>query len=47
MSVMTMAQVRRELAEEELEKAKQGPAPLHDVSPNMFLQVGLELEEQQ
>ena len=42
-----MAQVRRELAEEELDRAKQGFAPVHDVLPNMFLQVGLELEEQQ
>jgi hypothetical protein len=43
----TMAQVRHELAEEELVKARQGVGPIHDVSPNKFLQAGLELEEQQ
>jgi len=42
-----MAQIRCELAEEELEKAKHGSAPIHEVSPSTFLQVGLELEEQQ
>ena len=43
----TMAQVRLELAEEELDKAKRGSAPNHDILPNVFLQLGLELEEQQ
>jgi hypothetical protein len=32
---------------EELADAKRGILPLHDVSPNVFLTVGLELEEQQ
>jgi len=42
-----MAQVRLELAGEELDKASKGTLPLHDVSPNNFLRIGLELEEQQ
>jgi hypothetical protein len=41
-----MAEVRLELAKEELESAKWG-TPTHGTSPNIFLQVGLELEEQQ
>jgi hypothetical protein len=43
----TTAEVRLELAKEEAEEAKRGEFPPHDVSPNMFLAVGLELEEQQ
>jgi hypothetical protein len=42
-----MAQVRLELANEELVEAKKGSELSHEVSPNVFLQVGLELEEQQ
>jgi hypothetical protein len=42
-----MAQVRLELAEEELADARSGSDNLHDVSPNKFLQQGLDLEEQQ
>jgi hypothetical protein len=42
-----MASVRLELAQEELNEAKQGAIQIHDVSINTFLQVGLELEEQQ
>jgi hypothetical protein len=43
----TMADVRLELAKEELAEAKNGAELMHDVSPNTFLHVGLELEEQQ
>jgi hypothetical protein len=46
-SASTLAQVRLELAEEELENSKKGMTPIHDVSPNIFLQTGLELEEHQ
>ena len=42
-----MTQVRLELAEEELAASKTGSGPVHEVSANTFLQVGLELEEQQ
>ena len=42
-----MAQVRLELAHEELESAKTGISPAHEISPSAFLQTGLELEEQQ
>jgi hypothetical protein len=44
---MTMANIRLELAKEELEEAKMGAELAHNISPNIFLQVGLELEEQQ
>jgi hypothetical protein len=43
----TIAQVNKELALEEVEEARRGVIYLHDVSPNAFLRVGLELEEQQ
>jgi hypothetical protein len=42
-----MTQVRLELANEELAEAKLGAELSHEVSPNTFLQIGLELEEQQ
>ena len=42
-----MAQVRLELAEEELRNSEAGIISSHDVSVNVFLQIGLELEEQQ
>ena len=42
-----MAQLRLELAEEELAEIAAGSSPLHDVSLNVFLQLGLDLEEQQ
>jgi hypothetical protein len=45
--VSTMAQVRLELAEEEAEDLRSGIPLLHDTSPNTFLHMGLELEEQQ
>jgi hypothetical protein len=43
----TIAQVHKELALEEVEDARRGVIYLHDISPNTFLKVGLELEEQQ
>ena len=42
-----MAQVRLEVAEEEMGRIAQGQAPIHEVSPSTFLQLGLDLEEQQ
>ena len=42
-----MDQVRLEMAKEEMEETRQGSIQAHDVSPNIFLQLGLELEEQQ
>jgi hypothetical protein len=42
-----MTQVKTELTLEELSDAKQGILPLHDMSPNTFLSIGFELEEQQ
>ena len=44
---LTMAQLRLELAEEELAEISAGSSPLHGVSLNVFLQLGLDLEEQQ
>jgi hypothetical protein len=43
----TLTQVKLELAKEEMEDAKWGITPLHDVSPNAFLTIGFDLEEQQ
>ena len=42
-----MAQVQLELAEEAVEDARHGTLSFSDVSPHMFLQIGLDLEEQQ
>jgi hypothetical protein len=42
-----MAEVRLELAKEEMKEAEGGHMQLHETSPNVFLQIGLELEEQQ
>jgi hypothetical protein len=42
-----MADVRLELAKEEMEEANGGHIQLHETSPNIFLQIGLELEDQQ
>jgi hypothetical protein len=42
-----MAQVNKELADEELGEEKRGDIRLHEVSQTTFLRVGLELEEQQ
>jgi hypothetical protein len=43
----TIAQVHKELALEEVDEARRGVIHLHDTTPNTFLKVGLELEEQQ
>jgi hypothetical protein len=43
----TMANVNKELAEEELAEASRGEIQLHEVSRTTFLRVGFELEEQQ
>jgi hypothetical protein len=43
----SMADVRLELAKEEVEEAEGGRIQLHETSPNIFLQIGLELEDQQ
>jgi len=42
-----MTHVCLELAREDLAAAKTGVEPIHKVSASSFLQVGLELEEQQ
>ncbi|KAH7904648.1 hypothetical protein BJ138DRAFT_1018848, partial [Hygrophoropsis aurantiaca] len=43
----TQADIRLQLAEEETVDVRRGIVPLHDISPSVFLHVGLELEEQQ
>jgi hypothetical protein len=43
----SMAEVRLELAKEEMEEAEGGHMQLHETSANIFLQIGLELEDQQ
>jgi hypothetical protein len=42
-----MVQLRLEVAVEEMEKINHGEAATHDLSPFAFLQLGLDLEEQQ
>jgi hypothetical protein len=42
-----MARVRLELAEETAEVARENSLLSHEISPSMFLHMGLELEEQQ
>ena len=44
---VTTAQVRRQLVEEEAAAAKLGEIAAHDVSPSMFIHMGLELKEYQ
>ena len=44
---LTMAAVKLELAQQEAVEASHGQLPMHEVMPAVFLQVGLELEEQQ
>ncbi|RDX40776.1 hypothetical protein OH76DRAFT_1489992 [Lentinus brumalis] len=39
--------IRRQLAEEEAAEKTTGTLPVHETTPSVFLQVGLELEEQQ
>ena len=43
----SMAQVRQELAQEEMDTISYGQARTHEVSPFNFLLIGLDLEEQQ
>ena len=45
--VITLAQVRHELAQEEENQLSLGETPLHQVSLSQFLLNGLELEDQQ
>jgi len=45
--VITTAQVRRELAQEEENELALGITPLHEVSLSQFLLNGLELEDAQ
>ena len=47
MTEMSMSAIRLQLATEEAEEAKEGILPPHEVTPGVFLQVALELEEQQ
>lgn len=42
-----MSTVKLELAQQEAVEATQGQLPSHEVTPAVFIQVGLELEEQQ
>jgi hypothetical protein len=42
-----MATLRLELATEEAERAKNGDPTIRDTSPSTFLQISLDLEEQQ
>ncbi|KAA1474820.1 hypothetical protein DENSPDRAFT_852549 [Dentipellis sp. KUC8613] len=44
---MTMKSVKLQLANEEAAAAARGQPLLHDVTPNMFIQMGLELEDLQ
>ncbi|TBU37904.1 hypothetical protein BD309DRAFT_875464, partial [Dichomitus squalens] len=44
---VSTATVKLELAQEEEKEAAQGLLPEHEVTPGVFLQVGLELEDQQ
>ena len=41
------ARVRLDIANEEMSSMQHDQAPTHDVSPYAFLQIGLDLEEQQ
>lgn len=42
-----MTVLRLELAKEEAAALEQGDVPPHKVSPSMFVQIGLDLEDQQ
>ena len=42
-----MKSIQLELAKEDAAVLARGELPAHEVSPNDFVQVGLELEEQQ
>jgi hypothetical protein len=45
--VVTSAQVRKQLTEEEAAAARLGEIAAHDVSPSAFIHTGMELEEYQ
>lgn len=42
-----MTTLRLELAKEEATALEQGDVPPHEVLPSMFVQIGLDLEDQQ
>jgi hypothetical protein len=42
-----MVDVRLELAEEDLRVIASGSIPEHQISPSKFIQMGLDIEEQQ
>ncbi|KAI0743686.1 hypothetical protein C8Q80DRAFT_1122101 [Daedaleopsis nitida] len=44
---LSQSTIRRQLAEEEAADTTAGMVPVHETTPSIFLQVGLELEEQQ
>ena len=44
---MSEAQVKKELAEEEQKRLSSGGIALHETSPAVFVQMGLDLEEAQ
>ncbi|OJT07897.1 hypothetical protein TRAPUB_1209 [Trametes pubescens] len=46
-TAVTLKSTRLQIADEEAEEIAAGTLPLHDVSPGVFLQLGLDLEEQQ
>ncbi len=46
-SAATIKSTRLAIAEEEAQELAAGTLPPHDVSPGVFLQLGLEIEEQQ
>ena len=43
----TLQEVKLDLAKEEAEERGRGDLQVHDTSPNSFLYIGLEIEEQQ
>ncbi|RDX40435.1 hypothetical protein OH76DRAFT_1459514 [Lentinus brumalis] len=47
MTKISQNAIRRQLAEEEAAEKANGALPVHETTPSIFLQVGLELEEQQ
>ena len=46
-TAISMASEKLRLSEEEALEAAQGKLPAHEVTPGVFLQVGLELEDTQ
>ncbi|TFK79917.1 hypothetical protein K466DRAFT_504786, partial [Polyporus arcularius HHB13444] len=47
MTKISQIAIRRQLADEEAAEKATGTLPVHETTPSVFLQVGLELEEQQ